>query len=107
MLGAANITGLSGGLDFGLFSKLHLVENSQGRLVPEAIELVPLTNTHFIVKPMETALAQNRMDSLQKLSRGQLGSKTLEFKINSLGRGIYCLPNLKLESSVKVCSRGH
>ncbi len=106
MLGSANITGLGDGLDFGLFSKLHLVENAQGRLMPEAIELVPLTNTHFIVKPMKTELAQNRMQSFLNLSRAQLGKDSLEFKINSLGHGIYCLQTLKLDSSIKVCGSG-
>ncbi|MFZ3231449.1 MAG: CapA family protein [Pseudobdellovibrio sp.] len=105
MLGSANITGLSNGLDFGLFSKLYLVVNEKGRLVPEAIELVPLTNTHAIVKPMEMKLAQQRLSAFQQLSSEQLGADAMEFKINSVGRGIFCLPELKLDSSVKACLR--
>ena len=103
MLGSANITGLSGGLDFGLFSKLHLVENGQGRLVPEAIELIPLTNTHAIVKPMEPTSAQSRLQQFQALSDRQLGTDAFQFKISSSGHGLFCLPDLKLESSLKVC----
>ena len=103
MLGSANITGLSGGLDFGLFSKLHLVENRQGRLVPEAIELIPLTNTHAIVRPMEPTSAQSRLQQFQVLSDRQLGSDAFQFKISPLGHGLFCLPDLKLESSLKVC----
>lgn len=103
MLGSANITELAGGLDFGLFSKLHLVENDKGRLVPEAIELVPLTNTHSVVKVMEAASASAHLQQFQNLSSRQLGHDSLTFKINSSGRGIYCSENLKLQSSMKVC----
>lgn len=103
MLGSANITGQSGGLDFGLFSKLHLVENEAGRLVPEAIEMVLLTNTHAAVKPLAKDIAANRLVAFQKLSVQELGADALPFRINSLGQGIFCLPNLKLDSSMKAC----
>ena len=104
MLGSANITGLSGGLDFGLFSKLYLVENEKGRLAPEAIELVLLTNTHAAVKPLSKSVAQERLSTYQELSKKELGADALPFSINSAGRGIFCLPNLKLDSSLKACA---
>lgn len=103
MLGSANITGASGGLDFGLFSKLHLVENENGKLAPEAIELTLLTNTHAAVKPLSKNISVDRLAAFQKLSTQQLGSDALSFQINSRGQGIFCLPNLKLESSMKAC----
>ncbi|MBC7466641.1 MAG: CapA family protein [Bdellovibrio sp.] len=103
MLGSANITGLAGGLDFGLFSKLHLVENEAGRLIPEAIEMTLLTNTHAAVKPLAKDIASNRLVAFQKLSVQELGTDALPFRINSLGQGIFCLPNLKLDSSMKAC----
>lgn len=103
MLGSANITGAGGGLDFGLFSKLHLVENEMGKLVPEAIELTLLTNTQAAVKPLSKNISEVRLAAFQKLSTQQLGSDALPFQINSRGQGIFCLPNLKLESSMKAC----
>ncbi len=104
MLGSANITKKNGGADFGLFSKLHLVENGNGRLIPEAIELVPLTNTHSAVKPMAATLAQDRLAEFQNLIDSQLGNDGLRFKITSKGRGMVCLDNLKLESSRTACA---
>lgn len=103
MLGSANITGLAGGLDFGLFSKLHLVENSEGRLIPEAIQLILLTNTHTATKPLNQEVAKSRLADFKVLGSQELGSLALPFEINSRGQGIFCLPNLQLESSMKAC----
>ena len=104
MLGSANITSKIGGADFGLFSKLHLVQNESGRLVPEAIELVPLTNTHSAVKPMAAQAAEDRLHDFQKLIDAQLGNDGIRFKISAQGRGYLCHDDVKLESSKKACS---
>lgn len=104
MLGSANITGLTDGLDFGLFAKLHLVENQQGRLIPEAIEMTPLTQTHAAVRPLPTNSAIQHMMGLQALSNNQLGADSLLFQVTSKGKGLFCKPDLILESSQKACA---
>lgn len=105
MLGSANITAKTDGADFGLFSKLHLVENEKGRLVPEAIELVPLTNTHSSVRPLPAEKAIDRLKGLQNLNDSQLGKDSFQFVVNSKGRGLYCLENLRLDSSQRACAQ--
>lgn len=104
MLGSANITGLPAGREFGLFSKLHLVRGPTGRLKPEAIQLIALTNTHFAVKPLLGLQGQQKLKGLVLLNQSELKSEALPMRINTQGIGLYCETNLKLRSSQEVCS---
>ncbi len=103
MLGSANITGFDGGKDFGLFAKLHLTTNEQGRLQPEAIQLTALTNTHAVVKPLLGSVAQRRLKALNDLSENQVGREAFTPVIQASGQALFCEQNLKTNSARAVC----
>ena len=103
MLGSANVTGFGNGKDYGLFSKLHLVRGPTGRLKPEAIELIALTNTHFAAKPLPARTGYEKLLALRNLNKAELGGEAFNYRLNSEGHGIYCESQLQLQSSQLAC----
>ncbi|MBC7421156.1 MAG: CapA family protein [Bdellovibrio sp.] len=103
MLGSANITGLEGGADFGLFAKLHLVLNSEGRLQPEAVQLTALTNTHSVTKPLLGSTGQKRLAALNALSESQIGREAFTPEVQSSGQALFCETEVTSNSAKKIC----
>lgn len=94
--GTANMTSKGICKDFGVFAKVHLARNSDGELRSQAIEVVPITNTHRKPKPMNAASARARIHALNYLG-ARLGAKDgsatgVRFSPQKNGRGLYCMP---------------
>lgn len=91
MVGGANLNQKGPAEDYGLMGRLYLsMDPATGKLVPQAIEAIPLTDVHAAAKPMATAKANERIDVLNGLGRSQLGESTLIFQKSKLG-GRKCL----------------
>ncbi len=105
MLGSANITNLTGGLDYGLFAKLHLVLNSEGRLQPEAIQLTALTDTHARVKPLAVDKARLRLKALNELSESEVGREAFKPQVLETGSALYCEENLVSDTAKRICNK--
>lgn len=101
--GTADMTAKGICRDYGLFARVHLArmggaagdaEGSGGRFVAQAIEVVPLTDTHMRPRPLPPAEAAKRVHALNYLG-GLLGGGDgraigLRFTPQADGRGLYC-----------------
>ncbi|WP_374076717.1 CapA family protein [Bdellovibrio bacteriovorus] len=93
MVGSADITKKADpNTDWGMFSRLYLEKDpATGTVKVDAIEVIPLTNTHGRTAPMTADKAGGRIDGLNKLSAMQLGNYAMRFDIDPMtGRGIFC-----------------
>ena len=107
MAGSANITEkLDPNADWGMFSRLYLERDpSTGLVKIEAVEVIPLTNTHSRPSPLLADKAKVRIDELNKLSLAQIGNYTLNLQIDALtGRGIYCSDRLYSMRAKAMCA---
>lgn len=103
MVGAANLNQKGPAEDYGLMGRLYLsLDPTTGKLVPQAVEAIPLTDVHAAAKPMTTAKANERIDVLNGLGRAQVGSSALIFQKSRLG-GQKCLGQNPGVKARKVC----
>lgn len=104
MIGAANLNGLSNEHNYGLMGKLYLsFDQQQRRLVPQAAEVLALTDLHFIAKPLKGAAAQARLQSLNAITARQLGDSGLRFSLGS-DRGATCLSSRPEKRAASICA---
>lgn len=92
--GTANMTSKGICKDFGIFAKVHLANTASGDLRAQALEVIPVTNTHRKPKPMATAAGRARIHALNYLG-SRLGSKDgrakgVRFTPQGDGSGLYC-----------------
>lgn len=107
MLGSADITKRSDTrLDWGMFSRLYLERDPRtGKVKVEALEVIPLTNTHGRTSPMAAQKSGDRIEGLNQLAYEQLGPAGLELSIDALsGKGIYCDKSLNSIRAKTMCA---
>ncbi|MBX3040293.1 MAG: CapA family protein [Bdellovibrionaceae bacterium] len=103
MVGAANLNEKGPAEDYGLMGRLYLsLDSTTGKLVPQAVEAIPLTDVHAAAKPMPTGKANQRIDVLNGLSRAQLGGTALTFQKSRLG-GQKCLGQAPGTKARQLC----
>lgn len=93
MIGSADITKRADtSADWGMFSRLYLERDpSTGKVKVDALEVIPLTNTHARVTPLSADKAAARINGLNNLSAMELGNVALQLDIDPVtGRGIFC-----------------
>ena len=106
MRGARDMWPLPDAQDYGLFGRLHLnFDVRLGRLVPTALEVVPLTDMHNIPRPLGGAEGQRRVRVLNRLSSAELGDEALRFRIRNDGTGVACFPGEAGPRAQRVCGR--
>lgn len=109
MVGSANITGRGIETDYGLFGRAHFAWDAVSRrLKLQAVEAIPLTDTHLQPKPHGAQAAEARIQALNSLSTRELGSAAMRFRISAMGSGVFCNPQ-SLAYSVRakaVCGEG-
>lgn len=107
MAGSANITErLDPNKDWGMFSRLYLEKDpATGKVKIDAVEVVPLTNTHNRSAPLSTIPASLRIQELNKLSESEIGGAALRLQPDSLtGRGIFCADRLNSIRAKTMCA---
>lgn len=105
MLGAANLNGRSTEHNYGLMGKVYLsYDASLGRLVPQAAEAIPLTELHFISRPLTGNAAHERISSLNAITQRQFGSAGLRFTVGH-GKGSACLGDRPEARGARVCAQ--
>lgn len=107
MLGSADITKkLDINTDWGMFSRLYLERDPySGKVKIDAVEVIPLTNTHARVAPMPGMKAAQRIAGINALSEIQLGAEAFRLKVDSLtGRGIFCSSEMNSVRAKTMCS---
>lgn len=93
MVGSADITKKSDpNTDWGMFSRLYLERDpSTGKVKVDAVEVIPLTNTHNRTAPMPADKAAARIGNLNQLSAMQLQNYAMRLQLDPFtGRGIFC-----------------
>lgn len=92
MVGAADIGGKGGGMDYGLFGRAHFAWDAAAkRLKLQALEAIPLTQMHIHPKPLDARGAADRIAYLNRLSLNDLGgAKAVQFRIRADGSGLMC-----------------
>ncbi|MNL24998.1 hypothetical protein D3C87_1464570 [compost metagenome] len=107
MVGSANITQrLDPNMDWGMFSRLYLERDPvSGKVKIDAVEVIPLTNTHSRSAPLSVIPASLRIQELNKLSESQIGALSLLLQIDSIsGRGVYCSNRLNSIRAKAMCA---
>lgn len=107
MVGSANITQrLDPNMDWGMFSRLYLERDPvSGKVKIDAVEVIPLTNTHNRSAPLSAIPASLRIQELNKLSESQVGGLALPLQIDSItGRGVYCSHRLNSIRAKTMCA---
>lgn len=105
MLGSADITkSVNMNTDWGMFARLYLEKDPKTNTVKiDAVEVVPLTNTHFKAMPLTGRRAAERITSLNNLSLSELGKDALTLTIDALtGSGLDCRDDM---NSVRAKAR--
>lgn len=93
--GTANMTSKGICRDFGVFARVHLAKAGDGgRLVAQAIEIIPVTDTHMRPRPLPPGEAAQRIYALNFLG-GLLGDSSgradgVRFTPQADGSGLYC-----------------
>lgn len=109
MVGSANITGRGIDTDYGLFGRAHFAwDASARRLKLQAVEAIPLTDTHLRPRPLGADAAASRIRFLNSLSTRELGSMGMQFRTTAAGSGVFCnRQNLAYSVRAKaVCGEG-
>ncbi|MCO4762704.1 MAG: CapA family protein [Myxococcales bacterium] len=102
--GARNMAPFPDHQDYGLFGRLYLsFDVKRGKLVPTAVEAVPMTEMHAVARPMGPAEGKRRVAVLNKISRKQLGNEGLQFRIRKNGTGVACLGGRYGPRAKKIC----
>lgn len=107
MLGSADITRASNiGKDWGMFSRLYIEKDpatQKARI--EAVEVVPLTNTHFKATSLINNKASDRIRALNSLGADQLGGTALHLSIDGLtGKGFRCAEGMRSVRAKSMCA---
>lgn len=95
MVGSADITkSINMNTDWGMFARLYLEKDpATNKVKIDAVDVIPLTNTHFKATPLNGMKAAQRITSLNALSLSQLRQDALLLNLDSLtGTGITCAP---------------
>lgn len=104
MLGSADMTkSRSPYIDWSIFSKIHIRKNAGGKAITEAIEIVPITNTHARTIPMPAEKAQYRIRVLNALNKDQFKKDPLQFEARH-DRGVFCLDRVTSATAKKICN---
>lgn len=107
MVGSANITErMDPNMDWGMFSRLYLERDPlSGKVSVDAVEVIPLTNTHNRSTPLSAIPASLRIQELNRLSEMEIGGAALNLQIDSLtGRGIFCANRLNSIRAKTLCA---
>ncbi|AHI04591.1 poly-gamma-glutamate biosynthesis protein [Bdellovibrio bacteriovorus W] len=107
MVGSADITKkIDTRKDWGMFSRLYVERDPQtGKVKVDAIEVIPLTNTHSQARPMEASKATERIYGLNQLGQSEIGNASLILKADQVtGRGIYCDSKLNSIRAKTMCA---
>lgn len=101
--GTRDLHGLGPCRDYGLVARVHLARAAGGRLVPRAIEAIPVTDTHLRTRRFKSAaearlrlLALNSLGA--RLDNPAEGVRGVRFAPQPDGTGLYCLPGAGRES---------
>lgn len=104
--GARNMAPFPDRLDYGLFGRVYLTfDVKRGRLVPTAVEAIPMTEMHAVSRPLASAEGKRRVAVLNKISKKQLGAEGLQFKVRKDGSGVACLGGSYGPRARKICRR--
>ncbi len=92
--GTANMSSKGICRDYGLFAKVHLLRNKNGRLITRAIEAIPLTQMHRRPTAITGANGRARIHALNYLG-SKLGARDgtangVRFTPQENGSGLYC-----------------
>ncbi len=94
--GTANITGKGLCRDYGLFARVHLAKAATGALEIQAVEAVPVTDTHRKPRLMTGDAGNKRIHVLNYLAAaiddGASGAMGMRFTPQANGSGLYCVP---------------
>lgn len=103
MLGSADMTlSKSPYIDWSIFSRVHIKKTSSGKAVAEAVEIIPITNTHARTIPMQGEQAQYRIRVLNTLNRDQIKKDPLQFTVKG-NQGVYCAAKVDGARAKQVC----
>lgn len=103
MLGSADMTkSKSPYIDWSMFARVHIKKNKTGKAVAEAIEVVPITNTHARTVPMQGEAAQYRIRVLNALNRDQIKNDPLQLSIKG-SQGVYCNGSVEGTRAKQIC----
>ncbi|MGI9422183.1 MAG: CapA family protein [Hyphomicrobiaceae bacterium] len=95
-LGMQNMAKFGACRDFGLLARLHVAAGPDGRLRPQAIEAIPLTNMHAAARAMSPRRGRRRIAVLNGLAAGlddaRAGARGVRFQVLKNGTGLSCLP---------------
>lgn len=92
--GTANMTAKGICKDFGVMARVHLKRDPTGKVVPRAVEVIPVTNTHISVERLPAVKSSQRVHALNylagRLPKGAAGVEGMRFTPQGDGRGLYC-----------------
>jgi poly-gamma-glutamate capsule biosynthesis protein CapA/YwtB (metallophosphatase superfamily) len=107
MVGSANITErIDPNMDWGMFSRLYLERDpATGKVKIDAVEVIPLTNTHNRSSPLLASSAGLRIQELNRLSESQVGPLALKLQVDPItGRGVFCGERLNSIRAKTMCA---
>jgi poly-gamma-glutamate synthesis protein (capsule biosynthesis protein) len=94
--GTANMTGNAICKNYGLFARVHLVKGGDGRLAIQAVEAIPVTDTHRKTRRLMGEAGIAHVHALNYLAAtlddASTGARGLRFSPQKDGSGLYCLP---------------
>lgn len=91
MVGGARLNEKPKAEDYGLMGRLYLAyDASVGKIVPQAVEAIPLTDVHAAAKPMRSDQAHERVMILNQLGASQLKGAGLHFTKKTPLGGVVC-----------------
>ena len=110
--GTANITGKGVCRDYGLFARVYLAKGTGGHWVIEAVEAVPMTDTHRKTRPLTGDSGAARVHALNYLAStldsDASGARGLRFTPQSNGSGLYCAAGAsKLGGAIGVLCKSY
>lgn len=92
--GTANMTRKGICKDYGLMARVHLNRDRKGTLQAQAVEVIPVTNTHISVARLSPKKSRQRVHALNylasRLPKGGVNVEGMRFTPQSDGRGLYC-----------------
>jgi poly-gamma-glutamate synthesis protein (capsule biosynthesis protein) len=103
MVGGASLDKLPNDHNYGLMGRLYLnFDTTKRRLVPQALEALPITEMHFRARPLKGSAAKARIGALNMHSTNQLGNKAVEFSLGNQG-GFVCLGEKLGPAAREIC----
>ncbi|MBI1385651.1 MAG: hypothetical protein GC150_12140 [Rhizobiales bacterium] len=110
--GTANMSGKGRCKDWGILARVHLLRRPDGRVTAEAVEVIPLRDTHLQPRPLSPREAHLRIAALNGMSRhldrAAAGSRGVRFAALPDGRGLYCrTPSAELPGRLAALCAEH